>query len=498
MGSWDELCLLCGVCAAGGPHSLLSKFSLEKVAKQIAAEMKKADDPEMLQVITNAFEASFSPNQKLLGFHHEWLPDGVGSVAGETLHYSTDRCIAIGYFDPDEGFGTAPCRGDLIPDGKNVQIRQVGDCAGGSFSTVIRTRGWRDEREEYVGSGCSSSEDPNPNFDFCQRCYYYLKCWLDMSTLPPPSNQRSLPFAGELYELINSRAVRRDFPSGLLPAINYDGIEATLEQWQSFFIPARRGTKHLARAIDAGLRGKELLPAILQDCRVWMFMRPDVWPTPSPSAEKFAFKSLTPSSTASPAIGNLPNELLLPILHDLPIFDLLSLASTCRALRQLILDPPLLNRILQESILRGSCQWILPVHGLLDEDERAFKAMRLWLPENVRPEDIPDEIEDEDEEFDEEEDEENTKQKERPERVIPPVKPLILDPNFPTLSFVRACWESDSMMNRKRLWGQVKQFEELWQSYRLNGWEVDRFFPSEEILDRLNPDPVEYRPACER
>ncbi|KAI0346159.1 hypothetical protein BDW22DRAFT_1352170 [Trametopsis cervina] len=197
-----------------------------------------------------------------------------------------------------------------------------------------------------------------------------------------------------------------------------------------------------------------------------------------------------PRSAASPAICNLPNELLLPMMRDLPIFDLLSLASTCRALRQLILGSPLLNRILQESILWGSCRWILPVHGLLEEDERAFKAMRSWLPKSVHLADIV--VEQKDEE------EVNLNEEKRSGWAVPPVKPVILNPNFPTLSFVRACWESDSMMNRKRLWGMVKQFEELWRSYRLNGWEVDRFFPSEEILDRLHPDPVEYRPACER
>jgi len=35
-------------------------------------------------------------------------------------------------------------------------------------------------------------------------------------------------------------------------------------------------------------------------------------------------------------------------------------------------------------------------------------------------------------------------------------------PRFPAYAFVRACYESDSMMNRKRLWGIVKQVEEIW------------------------------------
>ena len=63
----------------------------------------------------------------------------------------------------------------------------------------------------------------------------------------------------------------------LLQEIDYDGIEDTVEQWQDHFIPGRRGAKHLAKAIVAGLRGAELIPAVLRDCRAWMFMRPDTY-----------------------------------------------------------------------------------------------------------------------------------------------------------------------------------------------------------------------------
>jgi len=47
--------------------------------------------------------------------------------------------------------------------------------------------------------------------------------------------------------------------------------------------------------------------------------------------------------------------------------------------------------------------------------------------------------------------------------------------NFPSLAFVKACYESPSMANRRRIWGIVKQFERLWLDYRTKGWEVDRF-----------------------
>ena len=65
--------------------------------------------------------------------------------------------------------------------------------------------------------------------------------------------------------------------SGLLPEIDYDGVEATLEQWQSHFYPARRGVRHTALAIKEGRRGADLIPAIMRDCRAWMFTRPDMY-----------------------------------------------------------------------------------------------------------------------------------------------------------------------------------------------------------------------------
>ncbi|KAI0346160.1 hypothetical protein BDW22DRAFT_725295 [Trametopsis cervina] len=274
MGSREQLCLLCGVCAVGGPHLLLPQHKLEEVTEQLATETKKGD-LETQRIIAEALATMFFPTEMEVGFRHEWRPEGAGPVAGEVLHYYTDRCIAIGYFEPDDNLGAAPRRGDLIPDGTNVRIRQVGECAGGFFCTVMRARGWRDEPAEVRISDCSTTDGSNPNLAVCQRCYHYLKFWLDMSTLPASCNERSLSFAGELYEVVNSRTARRDI-LGLLPTLKYDGIEDTLGDWQCFFIHTRRGTKHLACAIEAGLRGSQLIPAILQDCRAWMFVRPDV------------------------------------------------------------------------------------------------------------------------------------------------------------------------------------------------------------------------------
>jgi hypothetical protein len=61
-----------------------------------------------------------------------------------------------------------------------------------------------------------------------------------------------------------------------LKCIDYDGIIDTVDRFQSYFYPARRGSQHIAKAIREDLRKHELLPAIMRDFRCWMFVRPDM------------------------------------------------------------------------------------------------------------------------------------------------------------------------------------------------------------------------------
>lgn len=64
---------------------------------------------------------------------------------------------------------------------------------------------------------------------------------------------------------------------GTLPEMEYDDIEDSLDQCQDFIFPHCWKTgRHTALAIEAGMRGKDLLPAIMRDSRAWMFMRPNV------------------------------------------------------------------------------------------------------------------------------------------------------------------------------------------------------------------------------
>ena len=242
MGSWDELCLLCGICPAGGPSALLHRNDLHDIACQLAADIRvdTLTDDDILSIVTDALSSSFSDDDRVLGYRPNWLPDGLGQRADLTQC----TCIAIGYFDVDRE-GEAPIRDNgRVPDGRNVEVRRVRDIVGGDFRVVVRAivdeddeqkdsealemlepedqeelgdqEEWK-EHEEDCDSACSVSEvnyPNNPNFWLCERCYRLLNAWLDKDALPCRnltlhSASEPMSLAGELYEIVNSRAQRR-------------------------------------------------------------------------------------------------------------------------------------------------------------------------------------------------------------------------------------------------------------------------------------------------
>jgi len=109
---------------------------------------------------------------------------------------------------------------------------------------------------------------------------------------------------------------------------------------------------------------------------------------------------------------------------------------------------------MKEAITRGHLRWISPVGAMPSEVERANDVFRQWTS-SVSPHsvDVP----------------------EGPTPHSDMRNPLLL-PHFPRLAFVHACFQSDSMMNRKRIWSIVKQYDALWMDYRTNGWQEDKFY----------------------
>ena len=203
-----------------------------------------------------------------------------------------------------------------------------------------------------------------------------------------------------------------------------------------------------------------------------------------------------------PTVMSFPLELLIPILAQLPLASLFALSSTCRALRNYLTDPSLLDSVLKEAIIWGSLKWICPVRSIpRSESNSARPALLEWVSQsrknaemtshdnnNLDKLSLRDAEEDgsdgEHEEAEEQSDEDECEDYDDEEDTggEDPVA-ILTCPDFPRLSFVCACWDSDSMMNRKRLWGQVQRFEKLWKDYRTNGWRDPLFYPADEIDD---------------
>lgn len=124
-------------------------------------------------------------------------------------HYDLRSCIAVGYFGQD---GECEVRDGKVPDGRRFEVRRVQNPSGHDFSEVIRiVDGWENTSDET--SVCSVKRTHNPNFALCEPCYRYLEAWLNRDNLPPPttalSSPEPLPFAFELYEIVNALTSKR-------------------------------------------------------------------------------------------------------------------------------------------------------------------------------------------------------------------------------------------------------------------------------------------------
>lgn len=175
------------------------------------------------------------------------------------------------------------------------------------------------------------------------------------------------------------------------------------------------------------------------------------WPSP-PSSPCPPITSLVPQPGLLAALHfkGLPQEIFSYLLTFLPLNAYLCFASTCRQFHATFTDDAFLNRILRG--MMTSCShplfWILPVAAVDGEVVSAQKIASQWtqLADNA-PSSAP------------------NRESRSP----------FTTPDFPTLKFVRECYNSDSMKNRRRLWRNVKQIEDVWRDYRENGYQVDRF-----------------------
>ncbi|KAJ7465674.1 hypothetical protein FB451DRAFT_1561409 [Mycena latifolia] len=268
--------------------------------------------------------------------------------------------------------------------------------------------------------------------------YLYFKDWMQQAC-PAISRWDDATFIQKFFLLVDSDHGdcwhRRDL-SGLPPCISYGGMENThaMESFQELFVEARSGSANTAAAVAAGARARDLWPALARDFGAWMATRPDLWPAP-PSA----FPPLLPQSPLPPGahtlFHSLPPEVLLQILPLLPLQDLCSLLLLSRSVPALF--RPLLDETLWHHVHHGALYWVLPVPGVPGECRRAARVAKKWVSAAAG----------------------------RRARGTAGLASRA----FPWAQFLRACRTSDSMRNRRRLWGIAQGYRALWEA---RGFEV--------------------------
>jgi len=186
-----------------------------------------------------------------------------------------------------------------------------------------------------------------------------------------------------------------------------------------------------------------------------VFHHPNVWPSPPKTILHTPFTrfDLTSSSTPSNKFDSLPSEISFAILQYLTPSSLIALSTTCKSLRTILTDPAIMVHIFKEMIFKTDyLTWILPVKRQGRETEISIYVARLWLGyASIGP---------------------GLSLAELFESGFLNADELpFSSPSFPYFAYVRVCFESDSVRNRRRIWGITKQFETIWREYRTNGWE---------------------------
>ena len=283
--TWDAVCILCGIRPFGGPTHLtplISPTHVRRVAYPIVEEIlaSKLVDlprPEVLSTLVEALTDA----------------DGDAHTLLEELAWLEPDCYAVGHFDERGDYELCKHHGaPLHPTGDAVTVRRVWDCISGTFGGLrtpthlgLQTEAYATQNVEYRTTRCVTLTASTRNLFTHVSCYEHLQSWLRCSVPPRIGRSKApLSFPGELYELVNSRTKDRVIFLGILPCIDYTGLvdNSSRDRVQDYILPWRKGCVHTARALRDGLRGSELVPSILKDCRAWMFTRPNSYVALSP------------------------------------------------------------------------------------------------------------------------------------------------------------------------------------------------------------------------
>ncbi|PVF91000.1 hypothetical protein CPB86DRAFT_878739 [Serendipita vermifera] len=337
MGGWDELCLICGVKPGGGPIELFPDFG-EPVNKLVGHVQQSnldlnLDQAQLWEEIENLVlmlcgllwdQDDLPPHPRLKLLENYGKP-----------HYIFDS-------ETPESYHTWDYELDNVPRGYDVVARPV--CGSSDFGGIFN------EAEEkpgvYIRTNASSHRE-SEGFFCLRNPYLYLQAWVDRGSLPPRQTafpfEPDMSFEGELYEIVKSRQEPRK-RDGTLPWIDYEGIELALNgRYQDYFIDGLRDTFHLNEALKSGLRGRNLIPALMEDFHVWQTCPPDRW-------VQADLLNANPKSIQSCKVpqtytmwDKLPMEVVLKILANLSISDILPFTSSCLSFHHLFGNPAFLS-----------------------------------------------------------------------------------------------------------------------------------------------------------
>lgn len=266
---WDEVCVLCGIRPVCGPTAI-SPFDSYKqaVASSMATEIAESGlvdisypnaYDELLKVVSPSDSVyEFLVSLIDLGYHHD--------------------VFAIGHFDDSGDYEPCTHSGHPShPTGDGITVRRTREGDGQVFYELVIDA---DKRLVVPQITCCRTGVSSPSNIFCHiACYAYLQEWLQCA-LPSRIGRlgKPLEFAGELYELTNSRHEPPIALLGALPSVDYGGVLDNIRPGGShdYIDKYRIDSVHTTVAFQNGARGENLLSAVLKDCRLWLFTRPDM------------------------------------------------------------------------------------------------------------------------------------------------------------------------------------------------------------------------------
>ncbi|KDR65915.1 hypothetical protein GALMADRAFT_148294 [Galerina marginata CBS 339.88] len=274
MNNWDELCILCGI-SPNPPRKIYPtpEFGTPEFGAQDLADKLIKHDPSILE------DLQFEKDELV-----ERLRD---ALTLDSPHYGRPgnwegftTCVAVGHFYkkndiPRRIVYTESSKERRIPDGVKVMTRvvEMPSCGDFNFDILRNRHGHKLQVHKFLS--CSSSTrfsgDSFGNFFLSEACFHYLEAWIDQSQFVPGTRARSLSFAGELYEVVNSRKRGRVNGVGTLQWMDYGGIENTLVRTQSYLHRGLKVPKYTAAAIRSKSTRQRVFDAILRDCGSWKF-----------------------------------------------------------------------------------------------------------------------------------------------------------------------------------------------------------------------------------